>query len=391
MLQLRHRSQGGSDRVVRLANSKAPVQIPAGQTVVVEGSIHATLPSSTSCVLVEHPATPLPGGLCVQNCLITIPSKPHSKIPVVLTNDSEQAITIPPLSAIAELVLSPQILTHHTTSGLPLSDDHSPPSLNFDFGSSPIPPEWKERITQTLRAIPEVFAHHDLDFGRTDKVKHKITLNDETAFKHRARPIHPNDIEAVRKHLRDLLDARVVRESESPFSSPIVVVRKKNGDVRLCIDYRKLKLQTVKDAYALPNLEESFSSLHGSHWFSVLDLKSGYYQIEMEEADKAKTAFVTPLGFWEFNRMPQGVTNAPSTFQRLMEKCMGDLHLKEVLFFIDDLIIFADSLEEHEQRLIQVLHRLKEYRLKPSPEKRTFFPNICEISWPRSVGDGGRN
>lgn len=108
----------------------------------------------------------------------------------------------------------------------------------------------------------------------------------------------------MRNHLQQLLDAEVIRESESPFSSPIVVVRKKNGDVRLCIDYRKLNTQTVKDSYALPNLEESFSALTGSRWFSVLDLKSGFYQIEMEEADKHKTAFVCPLGFFEFNRMP---------------------------------------------------------------------------------------
>ena len=86
-----------------------------------------------------------------------------------------------------------------------------------------------------------------------------------------------------------------------------MVVKKKNGDVRLCIDYRKLNLQTIKDAYALPNLEETFSALTGSKWFSVLDLKSVYYQIEVEETDKPKTAFVCPLGFWEFNRMPQGI------------------------------------------------------------------------------------
>lgn len=128
-----------------------------------------------------------------------------------------------------------------------------------------------------------------MDFGRTDKVKHRIKLYDETPFKHRARPIHPRDTEAVRQHLRDLLEVGVIRESESSFSSPIFVVRKKNGDIRLCVDYRKLNTQTVKDAYPLPNLEESLSALAGSKWFSVLDLKSGYYQIEMEEADKSST------------------------------------------------------------------------------------------------------
>ncbi|KAJ0039446.1 hypothetical protein NL108_014130 [Boleophthalmus pectinirostris] len=245
--------------------------------------------------------------------------------------------------------------------------------IHFDFADSPLPVEWKERVTAMLNSMPEVFSQHELDFGHTDKVQHQIKLSDETPFKFRPRPIHPHDVEAVRKHLQELLDAGVIRESESPFASPIVVVRKKDGSVRLCIDYRKLNLQTIKDAYALPNLQEAFSALAGSKWFSVLDLKSGYYQIEMSESDKQKTAFVCPLGFWEFNRMPQGITNAPSTFQRLMERCMGSMNLKEVLVFIDDLIVFSSSLEEHEQRLKRVLLRLKEFGLKLAPEKCKFF------------------
>lgn len=248
--------------------------------------------------------------------------------------------------------------------------------IRIDFGYSPLSPEWKERITSLLNSMPDVFALNDLDYGHTDKVKHRIKLSDETPFKHRARPIHPQDVDAVRKHLQELLEAGVIRESESPFSSPIVVVRKKNNSVRLCIDFRKLNSQTIKDAYALPNLEEAFSVLTGSKWFSVLDLKSSYYQIEMEESDKQKTAFVCPLGFWEFNRMPQGITNAPSTFQRLMERCMGDLNRKEVLVFIDDLIVFSKTLEEHETRLLQVLKRLREFGLKLSPEKCKF----CQTS-----------
>lgn len=372
LLQLRHKQiQEARDGVVRLA-SKLPVEIPAGHTMVLKGSICADPPPAGKCALLEPPATPLPGGLCVKNCLITLPSHTSCHIPVMLTNESDQSITLPPLSVVAELSASPQILTHSATiNAQQQSSDEV--HLEFDFGNSPIPPDWKERVISKLKQIPDVFSHHDLDFGRTDRVKHHIRLHDETPFKHRARPIHPRDIEAVRDHLRDLLEAGVIRESESPFSSPIVVVRKKNGDVRLCIDYRKLNLQTIKDAYALPNLEESFSALTGSRWFSVLDLKSGYYQIEMAEPDKPKTAFVTPLGFWEFNRMPQGITNAPSTFQRLMERCMGDLHLKEVLVFLDDLIIFSDTLEEHERRLLRVLHRLGEYGLKLSPEKCKFF------------------
>ncbi len=233
--------------------------------------------------------------------------------------------------------------------------------------------DWRGRISNLLNSMPEVFSLHDLDYGCTSQVKHQIRLTDETPFKHRARPIHPQDIDAVRNHLQELMTAGVIRETESPFSSPIVVVRKKDRSVRLCIDFRKLNSQTIKDACPLPNLEEVFSLLTGSKWFLVLDLKSGFYQIEMDEADKHKTAFVCPLGFWEFNRMPQGITNAPSMFQRLMERCMGDLHRKQVLVFIDDLIVFSKTLEEHESRLVQVLNRLKEYGLKLSPEKCSFF------------------
>lgn len=344
--------------------------IPAGHTVVVEGSARVSVARPNKSAIIRHPDKGLPGGMCVSNCLVDLPSHSPYKVPVVVKNESGQDVCIPPSSIIAELeAYECTVYDHHVST----SSENPPKPLFFNFGDSPIPAEWKERITEKLNAMPEVFAHHDLDFGCTSQVKHHINLHDNTPFKHRARPVHPLDIEAVRKHLKELLDAGVIRESESPFSSPIVVVKKKNGDIRLCIDFRKLNMQTIKDAYALPNLEESFSALSGSKWFSVLDLKSGNYQIEMHEEDKAKTAFVTPLGFWEFNRMPQGVTNAPSTFQRLIEKCMGSLHLKEVLVFLDDLIIFSDTLEEHERRLLQVLGRLKEFGLKLSPEKCKFF------------------
>lgn len=106
--------------------------------------------------------------------------------------------------------------------------------LSFDFGNSPVPSEWKERITGRLNSIPEVFVQNEFDFGRTDKIKYCINLRDETPFKCRVRSIHPQDTWAVCNHLQQLLDAEVIHESESPFSSPIVVIRKKNGDFRLC-------------------------------------------------------------------------------------------------------------------------------------------------------------
>ena len=141
----------------------------------------------------------------------------------------------------------------------------------------------------------------------------------------------------------------------------------------MVVDYRRLNNLTKKDAYPLPRIEETFSLLSGSKWFTVLDLKSGYYQMEVEPSDRPKTAFTTPFRTWQFRRMPQGLTNSPATFQRTMEKVMQGINLQEVVAFLDDLIIFSSSLEEHEERLMKVLKRVSDFGLKLSPSKCKFF------------------
>jgi hypothetical protein len=175
------------------------------------------------------------------------------------------------------------------------------------------------------------------DIGSTDLFKHKIVLQDSTPFKQPYRRIPPGMYEEVRQHIREMLDAGVIRESESPYSSNIVLVRKKDGSLRFCIDWRQLNAKTRKDAYHLPRFDDIVDSLSGARFFSKLDLRSGYWNMHLEEDDKAKTAFSCGnLGFFEWNRLGFGLTNAPSSFQRLMERCMGDLHLKECLIFLDD-------------------------------------------------------
>ncbi|KAG1933963.1 interleukin-1 receptor accessory protein-like 1-A [Pimephales promelas] len=376
---------------VKLLHKKAIV-IPAGQKIAVDGYTRNVNSLSGTSLLVDFPShSCLPNGLTFCSYVMSSPNRTSFKVPVLLKNETPHSVTVPAHCTLAELTvpLSVSPLTSLTGKDVTKSKQSSSAStttrcytlhsvapenlITFDFGDSPLSEEWKERITKRLNSISEVFASGDLDYGHTTAVKHKIRLSDPTPFKQRVRPIHPSDYEAVRLHLEELYDAGIIRESESPFASPVVIVKKKSGKIRLCVDYRKLNAQTIKDAYALPNIEETFTALTGSRWFSVMDLKSGFYQVEMAEEDKPKTAFVTPMGFWEFNRMPQGVTNAPSTFQRVMEKCMGSLNQKEVLVFLDDLIVFSETLEQHEERLMRVLSRLKEFGLKLSPEKCHFF------------------
>ena len=170
-----------------------------------------------------------------------------------------------------------------------------------------------------------------------------------------------------------MLDAGAIRESQSPFSSNIVLVRKKDNSLRFCIDYCKLNNRTIRDAYSLPRIDESLDSLSGSKYFSRLDLRSGYWQVGVKETDKYKTAFSAgPLGFFECNRMAFGLTKAPATFQRLMERCMGELHLKECLIYLDDIIIFSKSFDEHIKSLENVFKQLELHGLKLKASKCEF-------------------
>ena len=165
----------------------------------------------------------------------------------------------------------------------------------------------KEALDFLLKWEPRVFSGAENGIGCTSAVKHRINLTDNTPFKQRYRRILSSQYEEVRQHLRELVAGGVIRESHSPWSSPVVLVRKKDESLRFCIDYRKLNARTVKDAYSLSRIEEALEAMGGCSWFSTLDLKSGYYQVEIEEKDREKTAFtVGPLGFYECNRIAFG-------------------------------------------------------------------------------------
>ena len=142
----------------------------------------------------------------------------------------------------------------------------------------------------------------------------------------------------------------------------------------MCVDYRNLNEKTIKDSYALPRIEEMFDALAGSKYYSTLDMKSGYHQVDIEETHKERTAFtVGPLGFYEYNCMPFGLCNSPATYQRLMNECFESLHLKSCLIYLDDIIVFSDTYEEHLQRLRQVFQRIRQTGMKLTPSKCSLF------------------
>ena len=170
------------------------------------------------------------------------------------------------------------------------------------------------------------------------------------------------------------MDQGVIRESSSPYASPVVLVRKSDGKLRLCVDYRALNAKTHKDAYPLPRIDEALDTLSGAKYFCSLDLAHGFYQIPVEERDIEKTAFrVGTGGLYEFTRMPFGLCNAPATFMRLMDKAFGDKNFQSLIVYLDDILVFGKSFDETLQRLQMVLSRLNDFGLKVKPEKCHWF------------------
>ena len=175
--------------------------------------------------------------------------------------------------------------------------------------------EEQRHLYAVLLENADLFAEQPDDFGRTEKIKHRINTGNATPVRQPIRRIPPIRREEARKLLSDMLKKDVIQTSRCPWASPIVLVPKKDGSVRFCVDYRKVNNLTRKDAYPLPRVDDTLDTLSGSKWFSTLDLISWYWQVEVAEEDREKTAFCTPDGLFEFKVMPFGLCNVPATFQ----------------------------------------------------------------------------
>ena len=262
---------------------------------------------------------------------------------------------------------------HGSGSGVISDENNASEEIDFDFSDSPLDEESIARIKVKLRSFSDVFSKHEYNVGRTDAIEHEIKLLPGPVIRERPRPIPLRDFENARRHIQSLLDAKIIKPSNSPHASPVVLVCKKSGKLRLTSDYRKINLRTVRDSYPIPKIADIFFALHGSKYFTTMDLKMGFHQIPMAENSKDITAFVCPFGLFSFETMSQGLCNSPLTFQRLMERCVGDLDMKELLVYLDDLIVHGKTLEEAETRVFKTLARLRDFGLKLDPQKCKFF------------------
>lgn len=231
----------------------------------------------------------------------------------------------------------------------------------------------QRQLAALLHKWEKAFAAHEEDFGRTDVVKHSIPTGEAPPIRERFRPLPPLLYQDMRTLLEGMLQNGVITESSSPWAAPIVMVKKKDGSWRFCVDYRKLNSVTHKDAFPLPRIEETLTSMTRAEWFSTLDLASGYWQVEVDPQDREKTAFTTPVGLYEFQRMPFGLCNAPATFQRLMQQCLNGQITDSLLVYLDDIIVYSSDFATHLKHLEEVFERLSKHGLKLRPDKCKLF------------------
>ena len=239
----------------------------------------------------SSPIAPLPAGVTFQPMVVCSQAVDINSFRVWINNDSLRETTIPVGTVIGHMHLVDSVTTIPPKETTSSEFDRS----MINFGDSPISTEWKTRLCEKLSKRSHVFSTQEWDVGLAKGVEHHIRLSDPRPFRERSCRLAPADIEDVRKHLQELLQAGIISESRSPYASPIVIVRKKNGTIRMCIDYRFLNSRTIPDQCTTPCIDDALNALTGSQWFSVLDLRSGYYQIAMSEEDKEKTAFICPF------------------------------------------------------------------------------------------------
>ena len=228
-------------------------------------------------------------------------------------------------------------------------------------------------VVRILEKYSEVFSKQKNEIGHFQKFKHDIEV-------YRRQPIYarpykiPQSIEKeVEDKIAELVRIGIVKECSSPWNFPLIPIRKKSGDLRLCVDFRRLNEITVKKIFPLPDHQQIIDCLDGAKYFSTLDLTQGYYQMSLDERDQMKSAFTTKSGQYCFMRMPFGMTNSPCSFQRALNGVMRSVNWKKCVIFMDDILVFGKTIRDHNENLESVLKVLKDSNLKVMPAKCGFL------------------
>ena len=334
------------------------------------------------------------GSIAVAACLVS-PTLKKRTVPVRCWNPSSYPLTLRAGSVIASYtaVTEHQVVTMDEEPALsnlemvkktpddktiqPTSVPEHVSSLYAEACANCKSAEERQEMAKLLCSYQDVFSSGKDDVGLTKLVTHSIPVLPGTRpIKQPPRRLGAARDEEVEKQVKELLEQGRIEPHNGAWSSPVVLVGKKDGTWRMCVDYRKLNAVTQQDAYPLSRIDDSLDSLAGSQFFSTLDLLSGYWQVPLDEDAQEKSAFVTRGGLWKWKVLPFGLTSAPACFERLMEKVLTGLQWRTLLLYLDDVIVFGSSFQQHLERLEEVLKRFRHAGLKLKPSK-------CELLKPR--------
>ncbi len=250
----------------------------------------------------------------------------------------------------------------------PTSEPIIDPISLINLKQSALSPTQRIQLVQLLRKYQDVFSSGPLDKGRTTLSEHKVDTGDHPPIKPRFYNVPHAQLPGLKKQVKEMLDAGIVTPSHSPWSSPVVVVKKKDGSDRVCIDYRRLNRITKRDVYPLPLIHTIFDKLGKAKFLTTLDMDVGFHQIPIAEADREKSAFITPFGLFQYETMPFGMCNAPASFQSTMDLIFREFLNEFCAVYIDDLIIYSETFEQHLLHLEKVFQRFREANLKLKPK-----------------------
>ena len=258
----------------------------------------------------------------------------------------------------------------------------------FESSRTQLAEEESQQLKKLLIEFQDIFAQHDFDLGEFTALSHKIDTGDSKPVKCglRRTPLGFQDQEE--EHLKKMVDAGIIQASTSDWAAAPVIVKKKCGSYRYCLDYRGLNNVTRKDNFPLPLIEECLDALADNCYFSTLDMASGYWQIMIDPASRHKTAFLTKYGLYEHVRLAMGLCNSPATYQRAMTLVLKDMLWKEVLAYLDDVIILGHDFATHLHNLQKVFHRVRKYNLKFKPKKCVLFGTSVDFLGRRVSREG---
>ena len=244
---------------------------------------------------------------------------------------------------------------------------------NFDdvIGTDEL--EERRRLRDLFNEYRFLFATTMSELTQAKGVEHTIELTTETPVKRAPYRVSAKERSIIQEQITEMLSTGIIRPSHSSYSSPIVLVRKKDNTSRFCIDFRELNAITVKDRFPLPVIPDLIHSLQGCKYLSTLDMFSGYFQIAVAEKDRHKTAFISTAGLYEFNRLPFGLTNAPAVYQRMINDVFKEYLYSSMMTYLDDVIIFSRTFDEHIKHLENAFNKIDEYNLRMKPSKCTFL------------------